>query len=154
MSLDIVVPFVATFERDQTKPTFGPELEQALPMMKDAQVRRIGIVGHALASEKNGARLAARRAEAARDALVARGVPTDRFELRAAPPGIVDACPHGPGAPPSTIPCASFAPAELGGVKMAWDGQRYVAPPRPPPPDEPAECAPPQTEGRDCGKGR
>ncbi len=153
MSQEIVVPFVATFERNQTKPTFSPDLAEAFPALKDARVRRIGIVGHALASEKNAPRLAARRAEAARDALVAGGVPVEKLELRAAPPGNLDGCPSGPGYPPSQVPCVSFAAADLGGVKMTWNGERYLAPPTPPPPDEPAECAPPQTEGRDCSKG-
>jgi hypothetical protein len=63
-----------TFEIDGVKPSIaGDTLSSIVELAKQDRMKRLGIVGHALKTEKNPASLALRRAVAAKNLLVARG---------------------------------------------------------------------------------
>jgi hypothetical protein len=151
LDYDIVrVLQVASFEINDVKPTLDPELDVLVALAKEDRLQRLGIVGHALASERDAARLAIRRAEAVKKLFVGRGVSPTKLELRAAPVGDVASCPApGDGGPPR--PCVSFALVEIDSMRMTWNGSSYLFTPPPPPK---VVCPPPPSRapGHPCGQ--
>jgi outer membrane protein OmpA-like peptidoglycan-associated protein len=147
----IRIPIATTFAIDGVKPSIAADLlDPIVELAKQERMKRLGIVGHALKTEKNPASLALRRATATKDLLVARGVPAAKIELRAAPAGDLESCPPAEGGK-AQPPCASFAAVEIEDHRMTWDGSRYLDPP-PPPPPPPLPCPdpPPRGPGRPC----
>ena len=145
------IPIGMTFETHGVKPSIAEEeLTFVVDFVKQDRMKRLGIVGHALKTEKNPQRLALGRAAAAKKLLVAHGVPAAKIELRAAHPGGLESCPPAADGG-SRPPCASFAAVEVEGRRMKWDGVRYVGPP-PPPPHPPLPCPDPpeRAPGHPC----
>jgi len=58
----------------------------AATLLGNPQIERVALVGHATPRERGASTLGLRRAEAVRDAVVARGVASERLEPQAAPP--------------------------------------------------------------------
>ncbi|MFO0737290.1 MAG: hypothetical protein U0270_15475 [Labilithrix sp.] len=142
----VTIPVFVAFDRDGVKPSITNVLETSIPMMKDERMKRIGVVGHALVGENDAAHLAMRRAEVVKRQLVARGVPAEKLELRAAPAGNVEGCPAPEDGGPAP-PCVSFAIVESAGRRQEWDGTHYVDRTPPPPEPPPFECPRPRPAG-------
>lgn len=144
---------VATFAKDSDTPVLDAAfVEQLVALINKGQLGRVGIVGHALASEKAPTVRVTARAEAVRRVLVARGAPPERIELRAAPPGNLDECPESTNGAPE--PCVSFAAVEFESQRMAWNGTRYVITQSRSEPRRPFVCPPaPPRVGRPCVAG-
>lgn len=65
-------------------PTSRPQLDEVAQVLVDQpRIRRVAVEGHATRDERDPGRLSARRAEAVRDYLVARGVDAARLEAQA-----------------------------------------------------------------------
>ena len=139
----ITIPVFVAFDRNGMRPSSTKVLEAIIPLMKEARMKRIGVVSHVLAGEIDAAHLAMRRAEVVKKQLVARGVPAEKLELRAAPPGNIEGCPTPEdGGPPP--PCVSFAIVVSEGRRQQWDGTHYGDKTPPPPEPPPFECPPPR----------
>jgi hypothetical protein len=146
----IVIPIAATFAIDGVKPSIRDEdLAPVVELAKSDRLKRLGIVGHALTTEKSPESLELRRAAATKKLLLSRGVPAAKIELRAAQPGDLERCPPAKAGAPQP-PCASFVPVELDGRRMTWDGERYFDPPPPSPPPLPCPDPPPRGPGHPC----